>query len=148
VHAILQILIFWVFAFVSLCATIVLLNLFWDLIEQDLALHELGREMIIAGVASFVEASGLWLILRFTHGLPPNATTGALVVPGFIVGLIYKINHLEDWSHYEIIGLLFFQLIIALVGAGLLTGHFAMATTVAIIFAIVLAVIASFVRGL
>jgi hypothetical protein len=71
-----------------------------------------------------------------------------LIVPGLTVGLIYKFSHLEDWSHYEIICLLLFQLIISLVGASLLTGHFAMAAAVAGVFAIVLAVVAAFLRGL
>jgi hypothetical protein len=142
-HTFFQILEFWALAFVSLCVTLVLLNIFWDLIEQDLCLQSLGKESVIAGIASLVEAIGLWLLL-------PLGLMGmrAMIVPGLIVGLIYKISHLEDWSRYEIICLLLFQLIISLIGAGLFMGHFAMAITTAAVFAGVLAIIIGFVRGL
>jgi len=33
---------FWAPAFASLCVTLVLLNIFWDLIEQDLCLQVLS----------------------------------------------------------------------------------------------------------
>jgi hypothetical protein len=108
----------------------------------------LGKESVIAGVASLVEAIGLWLIITYAHGTPAIIIICLLIMPGLIVGLIYKIGHLEDWSHYEIICLLFFQLIVSLIGAGLLTGHFAMAITTAVIFVGVLAIIAGFMRGL
>jgi hypothetical protein len=144
-HAVLHILEFWVLAFVSLSITLVLLNIFWDLIEQDLCLKTLGKEAAIAGVASFIEAIGLWLILTFANS--PIGMRG-MIIPGLIVGVIYKIAHFEDWTRYEIICLLMFQLIVTTIGAALLTAHFAMAITVAIIFAIILAAIASFVRSL
>jgi hypothetical protein len=120
-----------------------LLNIFWDLIEQGLSLQTLSNEIIIASFASLVEAIGLWLIISFVLG-----AIQALLIPTLIVAIIYKISHLEDWSHYEIICLLFFQLIISLISAGLLTGHFAMAITTAVIFVGVLAIIAGFMRGL
>jgi hypothetical protein len=142
-HTVFQILEFWTLAFVSLCVTLVALNIFWDLIEQDLCLQSLGKESVIAGVASLVEAIGLWLIISFAPG-----AIQALLIPALIVAIIYKISHLEDWSRYEIICLLLFQLIISLIGAGLLRGHFAMAITTAVIFAGVLAIIIGFVRGL
>jgi hypothetical protein len=142
-HALFHIFAFWALAFVSLSVTLVLLNIFWDLIEQDLCLKTLGKEAIIAGVASFIEAISLWLLL-------PLGSRGmqAMILPGLLVGILYKIAHFEDWTRYEIICLLMFQLIVTTIGAGLLTAHFAMAIMVAIIFAVILAVIASFVRGL
>jgi hypothetical protein len=65
-----------------------------------------------------------------------------------MVGLIYKVTHLEDWSRYEIISLLLFQLVIAAVGASLLSGHFAAAIGILFIFAVCLAVTVVFMRGL
>src|SRR5580692_8724840 len=120
-HAALRILEFWMLAFVSLSVTLALLNIFWDLIEQDLCLKTFGKEAVIAGIASFIEAIGLWLIIKFV----PTASL-AMILPGLLVGLIYKIAHFENWGHYEIICLLFFQLVLSLVGTALLTGHFAM----------------------
>ena len=141
----LHILEFWVLAFASLSLTLVLLNVFWNLMEQDLCLKTLGKEAVIASIASFIEAISLWLILTFA-----NSAIGmrAMIIPGLIVGLIYKIAHLEDWTHYEIIYLLLFQLIVTTICAALLTAHFAMAITVGIIFVIALALTASFMRNL
>ena len=144
-HAILHILEFWALGFASLSATVVLLNIFWDLIEQDLCLKTLGKEAAIAGFASFIEAIGLWLILTFANS--PMGMRG-MIIPGLIVGLIYKIAHFEDWSRIEIVCLLLFQLIVTVIGAALLTAHFAMAITTMIVFAITLAIIASFMRSL
>jgi hypothetical protein len=142
-HAAFQILEFWALAFVSLAVTLVLLSIFWNLIEQDLYLQTLGKEIVIAGAASLVEAIGLWLLL-------PLGPTGmrAMIIPGLIVGIIYKIAHLEDWSRYEIICLLMFQLIVVAAGANLFFGHFVTAMGIFLVFAIVLAVIAAFIRGL
>jgi len=142
-HAALHILEFWALAFVSLCVTLVLLNIFWDLIEQDFCLQTLGKEAVIAGVASLVEAIGLWLLLP----LGPMGMRG-MIIPGLIVGVIYKVAHFEDWTRYEIICLLMFQLIVTIIGAGLLTAHFAMAIITLVVFTVTLAIIASFVRGL
>jgi hypothetical protein len=147
-HTAFHILEFWALAFISLGATLALLNIFWDLIGQDLCLKTLGQEAVIVGIASLIEAISLWLIIKYAHAVPPNVIVCLLIVPGFVVGLIYKFSHLEDWSHYEIICLLMFQLVVALVGASLLTAHFGMAIAVAIIFAVILGVIASFMRGL
>ncbi|HVU07803.1 MAG TPA: hypothetical protein VHG89_04585 [Verrucomicrobiae bacterium] len=142
-HIALHIFIFWGLAFVSLGLAILLLNIFWNLIEQDLDLKDLTREAIIAGVASMIEAVGLVLLIPLgAKGLQ------AMLVPFLIVGLIYKISHLEDWSHYEIICLLLFQLIIVAVGVNLFLGNFAAAFGILIVFAIVLAIIVAFIRGL
>jgi hypothetical protein len=72
----------------------------------------------------------------------------AMILPGLVVGIIYKIAHLEDWSHYEIICLLFFQLVVSFIGAATLTGHFVMAISIAVTFALALAIVAAFVKGL
>ncbi len=127
----------------SLGLAILLLNIFWNLIEQDLDLKDLSREAIIAGVASMIEAVGLTLLIPLgARGLQ------AMLVPFLIVGLIYKISHLEDWSHYEIICLLLFQLIIVAIVASLCLGNFTAAFGIFIVFAVALAVVAAFVKGL
>ena len=68
-HAALRILEFWALAFVSLSVTLVLLNIFWDLIGQDLCLKTLGTEAATAGFASLIEAVSLWLIIKYARGL-------------------------------------------------------------------------------
>jgi hypothetical protein len=62
-HIALHILIFWTLAFMSLALAILLLNIFWNLIEQDLDLKDLSREAVIAGGASMIEAIGLTLLI-------------------------------------------------------------------------------------
>lgn len=132
-------------AFGSLAATLVLLNVFWNLIEQDLCLKTLGKEAVLAGLASLIEAIGLWLILTYV-----NSPLGmrAMIIPGLVVGVIYKVAHFEDWTRYEIICLLMFQLIIVFAGASFLFGHFAAAIGILVGLGVVLAVAASFLRGL
>lgn len=147
-HTAIKLLEFWVLAFVSLAVAIVLLKIFWELIEQDLYLKNLGWEIIIAAIAALVEAVSLWLVITYFHGTPPGWIAKILIVPALIVALIYKACHFEDWSRYEIFCLLFSQLIIALIGASLLTAHFGMALAVLLIFGTALAVIAAFMRGL
>ena len=139
----LHILIFWALAFVTLGMALLVLNVFFALIEDDLTLQSLGKEALIAAVASLIEAASVWVVITF---IPLGAR--ALFIPTLIVGLIYKITHLEDWSHYEIILLLLFQVVIAAVGASLLSGHFAAAIGILFIFAVCLAVTVAFMRGL
>ena len=122
---------------------LLVLNVFFALIEDDLTLQSLGKEALIAAVASLIEAAIVWVVITF---IPLGAR--ALFIPALIVGLIYKITHLEDWSHYEIILLLLFQVVIAAVGASLLSGHFAAAFGILFIFAVCLAVTVAFMRGL
>jgi len=142
-HIALHFLIFWALAFMSLGLAILLLNIFWNLIEQDLDLKDLSREAITAVGASMIEAIGLILLIPLgARGLQ------AMLIPFLIVGLIYKISHLEDWSHYEIICLVLFQLIIVAIGASLCLGNFAAAFGIFIVFAVALAVVAAFVKGL
>jgi len=144
-HTTIQILEFWALAFVSLAATLVLLNVFWNLIEQDLCLKTLGQEAVLAGVASLIEAVGLWLILTFINS--PRGMQ-AMILPGLLVGVIYKVAHFEDWTRYEIICLLLFQLVVVVAGTSLLFGHFATAIGILVGLGVVLAIAASFLRGL
>jgi hypothetical protein len=135
-------LIFWALAFVTLGMALLLLNIFFALIEDDLTLHSLGKEALIAAVASLIEGASVWVVITF---IPMGAR--GLFIPALIVVLIYKVTHLEDWSRYEIISLLLFQLVIAASGASLLSGHFAAAIGILFIFAVCLAVTVVFMRG-
>jgi hypothetical protein len=142
-HAAIQLLGFWAVGFVTLCAALVLLNIFDGLIGNDLTLGSVGKEAIIAGIASLIEGGSVWLVVTFV----PMAGR-ALIVPGLIVALIYKLGHLEDWSRYDILMLLMFQAVIVGFGVALLVGQFQTAFIILIVFAFALALIAGFARGL
>lgn len=142
-QSVLHLLIFWALAFLTLGIALLLLNIFFALIEEDLTLQSPGREALIAAVASLIEGASVWVVVTF---IPLGAR--GLIIPALMVGLIYKVTHLEDWSRYEIISLLLFQLVIAAVGASLLSGHFAAAIGILFIFAVCLAVTVVFMRGL
>ena len=121
-----------------------LLNIFYGLIDFDLGLQSLGKEAVIAAIASFVEGASVWAILTFF----PNPMAGrALVIPALIVGILYKICHLEDWSRYEIMALLLFQFAIGYFGASLLLGHFQTAIIILAVFIAILVVIASVAKN-
>jgi len=143
----LHILELWSLAFVTLCAALVLLNIFFALIENDIALHSLGKEAAIAAVASLIEGASVWVVVTFLP-LGGPFIAARLFIPALIVGIIYKITHLEDWSRYEVFVLLLFQLIIAAFGACLLFGHFSTAFTILVVFFICLAVTVAFMKGL
>jgi hypothetical protein len=147
-HVAIQLLLFWAVAFVTLCAAVVLLNIFYGLIENDLELHSLGKEAVIAGIASLIEGTGLWIILFFIPVSTRALGLRALIIPAMIVALIYKVAHLEDWRNGDAILLLVFQFVISCSGVFLFTGHFGQALFVLAVFGIVLAVIAAFARNL
>jgi hypothetical protein len=138
-----HLLIFWALAFLTLALALLLLSVFFALIEDDLTLQSAGKEAIIAAVASLIEAASVWVVVTF---IPLGAR--ALFIPALVVGFIYKVTHLEDWSRYEIILLLLFQLVISAIGATLISGHFAAAFGVLFVFAVCLAVTIAFMRGL
>jgi hypothetical protein len=135
-------------AFVSLCAALVLLDVFFALIENDIILQSAGKEAAIAAVAALIEGVSVWVVATFVPPAYVAFAGRALFIPALVVGVIYKVTHLEDWSHYEIFAFLFFQLVIAAFGACLLFGHFATAFTILCVFFICLAVTVAFMRGL
>ena len=147
-HNTLQLLLFWAVAFVTLCAALVLLNIFYGLIENDLTLHSLGKEAVIAGIASLIEGVGVWLVVLGLSPAQRGLGMRALIIPAIIVALIYKIAHLEDWGRGDVLYLLAFQFVISCSGALLVSGHFGQALLVLVGFGITLAVIASFARSL
>ena len=143
----LHILVLWALAFVSLCAALALLSIFFALIEDDLTLHSLGKESAIAAAASLIEGASVWVVVTFLP-LDGPFLSARLFIPALIVGIIYKVTHLVDWSRYEIFLLLLFQLVISTFGACLLSGHFAAAFGILFVFFICLAVTIAFMRGL
>ena len=143
----LHILELWLLAFVTLCLALVLLAIFFALIENELTLYSPGKEAGIAAVASLVEGTSVWVVVTFLP-LGGPFIAARLFIPAIIVGIIYKITHLEDWSRYEILALLLFQLMISFFGASLLVGHFLVAFGGLFIFAVCLAVTVAFMRGL
>ena len=142
-HTAIQLAGFWALAFVTLGTALVLLNIFDSLIGNDLILHSVGKEALIAGVASLIEGGSVWLVISF---LPLAAR--ALMVPFLIVALIYKIGHLEDWSRYDVFMLLVFQGVIAGIAVALFVRQFQTAFVILIVFAFALALLAGFARGL
>lgn len=142
-HNALTILAFWSIAFVTLCSALVLLNIFYGVIGNDLYLHSAGKEAAIAGVAALVAGGGVWLVLHYV----PTASR-ALVVPAIMVALIYKVGHFEDWHKGDVLFLLLFQVMIGFIGVSLFGGHFQSAFFLLVVFGIMLAVIAFFTRSL
>jgi hypothetical protein len=125
VHIALKILELWVLSFLTLALALTVLNIVWAAIDYDLALHSLGKELCIAAFAALVEGASVAVVLLFI----PSAAR-ALLIPGIIVALIYKIAHFEDWSRYEVFLLLAFQLLIAGFGLCLVSGFFGVAFVV------------------
>ena len=132
----------------TLCLALLLLAVFFALIENDITLRSLGSEAAIAAVAALIEGASVWVVVTFIPGAYVPIAGRALFIPALIVGIIYKVTHLEDWSHYEIFALLLFQLVIAGFGGCLLFGHFSTAFTILVVFFICLAVTVAFMKGL
>lgn len=143
VHLALQLLLYWVLAFVTLCASVFLLNVFDSLIGEDLILRSAGKEAALAGFASLIEGAGLWAVVEFVP-----AATRALIVPIIIVALIYKLAHLEDWTRYDVFMLIFFQAVICFVGASLYFGNVQAAFVALFVFAVGLVIVTILLRGL
>jgi hypothetical protein len=142
-HATMPFVVYWAVAFLSLGMAVVLLNVYFGLIGNDLELRSTGKEAAVAGIASLVEAASLWLILSFAPG-----ALRAMIFPVMVVALIYKASHLEDWNRFDLFMLLAFQAAIALMGVSLMVGHFQAVIIILVGFAIFLTVIATFVRNL
>src|SRR5439155_3063833 len=102
-----------------------------------------GTEAAIAGVASLIEAASVWAVLRF---LPSAAR--ALIVPILVVVVVYKASHLEDWSHYDVLMLLTFQVGIGIIGGALFNGQFQLAFVVLGVYLGLFGLLAAMVRSL
>jgi hypothetical protein len=142
-HAAIPLFLFWTLAFVTLAVAVVLLNVYYGAIGNDLTLHSLGREAAIAGTASWVEGGSAWLVVTFV----PSAAQ-AMLIPALIVVLIYKLSHFEDWSHYDVLLLLAFQVVVGYSGVSLFLGHFQTVIFVLGGFGLFLAIIAGLAKSL
>src|SRR5438445_9758905 len=135
---------YWALPFVTLCLALVLLSLFYRFIECDLDLHSFRKEVVIAAIASAVQGAGFWFSASLFHGDPFRR----LGIPGAIVGIIYWVAHLEDWSGYEIGGIAYFQAAVVIAGLSLVRGEFALGALILGLFAVGLAIIASIAKSL
>ena len=142
-HPVLQLLLFWLLAFVSLGLAVALVNVYSNVIGSDLTLHSAGKEAAVAGIASLVEAASVWAVLSYI----PSAAR-ALILPALLVGLIYKISHFQDWSTSDVVLLLVAQTVIGCSGVALFFGHFQLALIRVGVFGACLAIMAAFIRNL
>ena len=124
------------------------MSIFGNVIESDMEVFSLGKEAAIAGIASLIEAAGVWLIVLYISPAYRGGALRAMVVPLIIVAIIYKITHLESWSVFESGLLLAFQVAIGCLIASLISGHFLAAIMVVVVWGIILATVASFAKSL
>ncbi len=142
-HASIQLVLFWALAFGTLISALVLLNVYYALIGNDLCLRSIRQEAFIAAIASLVEGGSVWLVLSFAR-----SAARALFIPVLVVAIIYKCGHLEDWSRNDILLFLSFQIVIAWSVALLFSGNFKEPIIIWLVFGGFLAVVASFARSL
>jgi hypothetical protein len=142
-HTVLQLLLLWTLGFLTLIAALTLLNVYYGIIDNDLALRSLGQEATLAGVASLIEAGSLWLVLNYV----PMAGR-ALILPALMVALLYTVFHLEDWSRYDAVILLLFQIVIVCIGFCVFSGQVGAAILILVIVVGALALIGSIARSL
>ena len=147
-HAAIELAAFWTFGFLTLCAAVALLSIFAGIIESDLELLSLGKEAVIAGIVSLIEAASVWLIAEFISAASRGLAMRAMIIPILIVGLIYRVVHLESWSIFEAGLLLAFQVAVGCLLASLIFGHFQSAIMIVTVFGIILAVIAGIMKSL
>ena len=111
---------FWGVSFVTLSIALVLMSVFYRLIDSDLGLHGWGKEAVIAVIASLVQGAGLWV----AASIIPGGGFRSQIVPAILVAIIYYATHIErDWDSYEMGGILSFQMVVWAVGFFMLTGE-------------------------
>src|ERR1700722_585839 len=144
-HSALTFLVFWSIAFATICAAVGLLGVYSSLINNELDLHTLGGEAAIAGLASFVEAGSVWLVLLLIPMDSRIVAARALFIPALLVAVVYKVAHPEDWSRFELFLLLLFQTVVGSVIACLVSGHFEWALYIVVGFGLAMTVIGGMV---
>jgi hypothetical protein len=142
-HAAIQLLLFWALAFATLAAALVLLNVFYALIGNDLCLRSVRQEALIAAIAAVVEGGSVWLVSTYAR-----SAMRALFIPALVVAVIYKCAHLEDWSRNDTVLFLVFQIIIASSISLLFSGNFKDVVIMWLVFGVFLTVLGSFARSL
>ena len=147
-HAAIELLAFWLVAYLTLCLALVLTSVFGNVIESDMEFLSLGKESVLAGVASLIEATSVWLIVLFISPEYRGGALRAMIVPLIVVALVYKIAHFESWTVIECGLLLAFQVAIGCLIASLIAGHFFAAIMVVAVCGIILAIVANFAKNL
>jgi hypothetical protein len=136
---------FWGLSFVTLSVALVLLSVFYRLIDSDLGLHGWGKEAVIAVIASLVQGAGLWV----TASIIPGGGLRRQIIPSILVGIIYYATHIEkEWDSYEMAGIFSFQMAVWSVGFFMLTGEFKIAAVVLTGFVGALFIIGNSAKGL
>ena len=103
-----------------------------------------AKESVIAGIASGIQGAGFWVSASLFDGDPFHSKV--LVIPLALVGFVYWIGHLEDWSGYEIGGIALFQGVILTIGVCLSRGDFKFAAIILGIFIIGLMIMGSIAK--
>ena len=135
--------VFWAVAFASLCIALRAASAFSSVIESDFELSTLGKEAMLAAVASAIEAGFAWLIAVYA----PAGARGMLI-PLVLVGLIYRVAHYDTWSHIDAILVLGLQIAIFAFGASVVLGKFVFALVVAGLVVLFLSLFAALARNL
>jgi len=136
---------FWGLSFLTLSVALVLLSVFYRLIDSDPGLHGPIKEAVIAVIASAVQGTGLWV----TASIIPGGGLRRQIIPTILAGIIYYATHVEkDWDGYEMAGILSFQMVVWSVGFFMLTGEFKIAAIVLASFAGALVIIGNSSKGL
>lgn len=142
-HAVLLLFGCWVGAYVTLGGALLLLNIFSNAIGYDFVLHSVRKEAILAMVCSLIEGASAWAVATYLPG-----AARALIIPVFVVGLIYMVAHYEDWNRFDAGLVLLFQFVLGGILGCLIAGYFGAALVIAVVAGGALAVLGSFLRGL
>jgi len=81
---------YWALSFVTLSAALILLSIFYRLLDSDLGLDEFRKEAVLAVIASAVQGAGFW----FSASLFPGDPFRTMLLPGLIVSFTYRLAHL------------------------------------------------------
>jgi len=143
----LHILALWALAFVTLCIALLLLAIFFALIENDIELHSLGKEAAIAAFAALIEGVSVWVVVTFVPpayvaiagphcSFPPSSLQSFTRLRTLRIGVITRF----------VLSCSFNSSSRAL--ECLLLGHFAAAFGILVVFFICLAVTVAFMKAL
>jgi hypothetical protein len=136
--------VFWAVAFVTLCLALAGLGAFSNFIGGDSELMSLHKELVLAMIASGIEAAGFFALAAYA----PAALGRGIILPVLVVGLIYQVAHYDTWSRYEAGLLLLLQFVLVLAGTALFMRQFQLAFIIITVCIVFLAIFASIARNL
>ena len=135
---------FWGASFVTLSIALVLMSVFYRLIDCDLGLHGWAKETVLAVIASMFQGVGLWVV----YSIAPNGGYRSQVIPTIFVAIIYYATHTgKDWDGWEMTGILLFQVAVSMIGFFALTGELKLAAVVLVSFLGALLIIGKSAKG-